>query len=209
MNIIADIAGRYETFLELLKKMPDEEVLAVGDLIDRGPQSRQVVEWFMSHGKALMGNHEHLLIDARKNTAIYPSGTWLSNGAWPTLISFNMDVPDCVVDWMETLPLYYEEDGLFVSHAFLHQRKTLEEACNIWNCGLANIDYTIIWNRDPPIRRDKFQVAGHNAYMGLRKFEDEQGDFAICIDASNDHKLTGLHWPSMKVYQQPYLEEAE
>jgi len=210
MNIIADIAGQYETFLALLKKMPDDDVLSVGDMIDRGPNSRQVIEWFMKNGKALMGNHEHMMIDARKDRGIYAHGIWWYNGAEPTLTSYKMDIPEEVIDWAETLPLYMDLGDAFVAHSFLREGMSLEEACNVWNVSPRELDYTIIWNREYPVRMpDKFQIAGHNSQMGLKRFADDQGEFAICIDGSKSRKLIGIHYPSMKIYQQDYLDEGE
>ena len=45
MNLIGDIHGNYRTFRALLKQMPDEEPVSVGDMIDRGPRSREVLEF--------------------------------------------------------------------------------------------------------------------------------------------------------------------
>ena len=45
MNIIGDIAGEFDALIELVKRMPDEDILLVGDLVDRGPKSLQVIEW--------------------------------------------------------------------------------------------------------------------------------------------------------------------
>ena len=49
MNLIGDIHGNYQTLLALLKQMPDEEPVSVGDMIDRGPLSRKEHEFFMKH----------------------------------------------------------------------------------------------------------------------------------------------------------------
>ena len=42
MNLIGDIQGNYHTLRALLKQMPDEEPVSVGDMIDRGPRSKAV-----------------------------------------------------------------------------------------------------------------------------------------------------------------------
>ena len=36
MNLIGDIQGNYRTLLALLKQMPDDDPVSVGDMIDRG-----------------------------------------------------------------------------------------------------------------------------------------------------------------------------
>ena len=85
-NIIGDIAGNYNTLMALLKQMPDEEVISVGDMIDRGPHSKQVLEWFMKNGTAVLGNHEHLLYTSQTDS--YMADIFLRNGGIATIQSF-------------------------------------------------------------------------------------------------------------------------
>ena len=58
MNLIGDIHGNYQTLLALLKQMPDEESVSVGDMIDRGPRSRKVLEFFMKPPLAYLQHGE-------------------------------------------------------------------------------------------------------------------------------------------------------
>ena len=45
MYIIGDVHGCYNTLMELIAKLPkDAKLCFVGDLIDRGPNSKDVVE---------------------------------------------------------------------------------------------------------------------------------------------------------------------
>ena len=44
--------------MRLLKKCPDYLPISVGDMIDRGPDSKKVLDFFMAGGKAILGNHE-------------------------------------------------------------------------------------------------------------------------------------------------------
>lgn len=216
MNIIGDIAGEYDTLMALLKQMPDDEVLSVGDMIDRGPKSKEVVEWFMKNGKALLGNHEHMMLDAIRGPAYYDHGIWMWNGGGYTLNSFDTTVqgmlhayPD-VIQWVENLPYFMELDDILISHSFVRPDRTLAEACDI---GLGHtsyekqLDQSVLWSRWHPERIDKYslQVAGHNSQWGFREFIDDKGKFAICLDDSRSKKLTGLHWPSMTIYQQDFL----
>jgi serine/threonine protein phosphatase 1 len=204
-NIIGDIAGQHSTLMALVAKMPKCPVLAVGDLCDRGPSSSQVISWFRDHPehRVLMGNHEHMMLDSCRPSGQYVGDPWLYNGGHKTLESFGLHVPDDVLDWVASLPLHYEdaETGLFVSHSFPYLAN-VRNAC----IGLAG-DESILWSRIQPNRMpDRFQVAGHNSQWGLRRFADSQGDYAISIDTSRDHVLTGLHWPSRTVYQQPVID---
>lgn len=64
MIVIGDIAGQFKTLEALLKQVPkDCPIVSLGDMVDRGPDSKKVLNFFKNH-KALMGNHEHLMIDA-------------------------------------------------------------------------------------------------------------------------------------------------
>lgn len=64
MIIIGDIAGHFKSLEALVAKLPaNKELLSLGDMVDRGPDSRKVVDFFKNH-KALLGNHEHMLLDA-------------------------------------------------------------------------------------------------------------------------------------------------
>lgn len=115
--VVGDIHGCYDELIELYYKIDehsngDFRMIFVGDYVDRGPDSKKVVDFVMKMQKrgdiALMGNHEDMLL----------SGDFTYAEA--TLRSFNssfMELPDYVTDWMRTLPLYYEDDTIIVAHA--------------------------------------------------------------------------------------------
>lgn len=214
-NIIGDIAGQYKTLLALLAKMPNAATpLSLGDMVDRGPQSREVIQFFMDHGEAVMGNHEHMMVDAVKRLHQYRFGVWQFNGGDATLNSYkgedNADIPKEHIDWLEELPFYRVlEDGLgyktLVTHAPLASKVRLGEALRQTECypGSKNT-FNLLWNREPPgpNKEYKIQIYGHNSFDGLKY----HGDYAMCIDTSGDKILTGVHFPSMKVYQQGFVE---
>ena len=48
--VIGDIHGCFDTFMALVAKLPkDAKICLAGDLIDRGPKSRQVVQYVMDN----------------------------------------------------------------------------------------------------------------------------------------------------------------
>jgi len=216
MNIIADIAGEYKTLLALLKKMPDDEVVSLGDMVDRGPDSQRVLEWFMKNGKAILGNHEHMMLDYCRGGRYYDADIWFYNGGGQTMKSFDPweqrfgaeVVPEEFLKWVEGLPLHMVVDGCLLSHSFIRDGMTLHESTNfgkgIWEVG----ESRIIWNRREPIRRPEYrlQICGHNSQFGLRRWADEQGEYAICLDDSRKRVLTGLHLPTMEIFQQEYIK---
>jgi len=93
---IGDIHGCLEPLDQLLEKIaprPEDELVFVGDYIDRGPQSREVVDRLLALPHRcvfLMGNHERMLLDflAGEEEDIY-----LENGGRATLASYGGD-PD-------------------------------------------------------------------------------------------------------------------
>lgn len=213
-NIIGDIAGEYKTLMALLNKMPEGEVISVGDMVDRGPDSARVVDWFMRNGRAIMGNHEHMMIDNLTKGYFYSSDIWLYNGGEHTLRSYDYEVPEDVIEWLQNLPLFIEIGDTLISHAFLRpaavdDEVVLKENCELGASVMDKGETTILWNRREPVRREKWklQVCGHNSQFGLREWRDEEGMYAICLDDSRHKKLTGLHLETMTIYQQDYLDE--
>lgn len=203
-NIIADISGNYDALMRLLTAMPEDEVISLGDMIDRGPESKALLEWFMAHGSAVLANHEHMMLDYCQGGGYYLPGTWELNGGDATLKCYGGIVPEQVLDWIRQLPLYRETEGCLISHSFVCPGCSLEEACDLGNSSLdVRCRRSILWCREPPARMQQYrmQIAGHNAQFGLREFSDEYGTFAICLDDSWRGKLTGIHLPSFEIYQ--------
>lgn len=210
-NVIGDIAGRYKTLQALLDKMPDDEPVSVGDMIDRGPASKEVLDFFMTNGRAVIGNHEHMMVDAYRNFGYYERGIWQWNGGNTTLRSFEVDspfnIPKEYIEWVESLPFYLEIDNCLITHAFVPPGMNLKEACDLGK-DYTDADRTIIWNRSYPERIDGYsrQIIGHNSHMGYVTFGDEKGSFATCLDSSRQEVLTGINTKTFKVYQHEYID---
>lgn len=223
-NIIGDIAGEYETLIALVRQMPDNYTISVGDMVDRGEDSNKVIEYFRHRestntGDAIMGNHECLMLDYYERTGIYNGldHPWLFNGGGRTIKSYGGEVPEDVLEWVKSRPLYKKlSDRYLVSHSFVHGNKTLEEAAT----RQIDSDYApanILWNRFDPMRKDYFQITGHNSHWGLRWFGDYMGEFGVCIDTSRENILTGVVIDTdleplkenIQVYQQPFIRRQE
>jgi serine/threonine protein phosphatase 1 len=102
---IGDIHGRFDLLEQLASEIrrdlnesrPERTVeIFVGDYVDRGPESRQVVEWLATSQPltderiCLRGNHEELLLGALDDVAAMPD--WLFNGGGETLKSYDVKV---------------------------------------------------------------------------------------------------------------------
>ena len=66
---IGDVHGCADEFEELLAKLelkPDDRVIQVGDLVNRGPDSHRVIELAREYQvESIIGNHELRLLTAR------------------------------------------------------------------------------------------------------------------------------------------------
>ncbi|GAA0553781.1 serine/threonine protein phosphatase 1 [Rhizomicrobium palustre] len=100
---IGDVHGRFDLLYQLLLKifaMPKAErnvLIFLGDYIDRGPSSREVIELLLRLKVPgweiipLAGNHEISLLEFLQNPAIYPA--WKTYGADLTLLSYGVRPP--------------------------------------------------------------------------------------------------------------------
>ena len=121
---IGDIHGYADVLRRLLDAVrlrPDDQVVTLGDYVDRGPDARGVIEELLalqSKGQliALRGNHDSMMLDARKGKDSLRE--WIYCGGRNTLVSYGDvnaegrldEIPerhwkfleeDCV-DWYET-----------------------------------------------------------------------------------------------------------
>ena len=94
--VIGDIHGEIrllDRLLESILKFLPDEIIFVGDYIDRGPGSREVIDRVMGleGSKAcLMGNHEMMMLNAIDDMGFgfSPVELWYYNGGEATLQSF-------------------------------------------------------------------------------------------------------------------------
>lgn len=95
--IIGDIHGMYDALRTLVERLDDEHLdkfVFVGDYIDHGPSSKEVLDLIMRLGDkaiSLIGNHEHLLLQTlfdEKFQDNWGNRIWEENGAESTVRSF-------------------------------------------------------------------------------------------------------------------------
>ncbi len=133
--VVGDIHGKLDLFNELLVKMnykPHEDFLVlIGDLVDRGENSKGVVERAIELKKeapdtvvVLQGNHEVMMLNsvARPNTEA--SEGWLKTGGLDCLKSYtneqgDVEIPPEHIEFISSLPAWYEDDHAIYVHASL------------------------------------------------------------------------------------------
>ena len=61
--VIGDVHGEYDALIKLVSKLPkDAKLIFVGDLVDRGSRSAEVVKFVRDGGHlCVMGNHEYMM----------------------------------------------------------------------------------------------------------------------------------------------------
>jgi len=93
---IGDIHGELrllERLLENVLKFDPDHIIFIGDYIDRGPHSREVIDLIMGLEipvTCLMGNHELMMLNAMEDMGMgyNPVELWYYNGGEATLQSF-------------------------------------------------------------------------------------------------------------------------
>ncbi len=148
--VVGDIHGRFDLLQALLRRLsPDISVVCVGDYVDRGDQSAEVLRFLQKRQDmtCLKGNHEEMLLQFLEQP--WPDGArWLRNGGLQTLASFGVSPPvdlsdekalrkssaalrdemgKDLVQWIRDLPLWYESGNVFVSHAGADPAKPVED----------------------------------------------------------------------------------
>lgn len=103
--IIGDIHGcfaqledLYNQFVLQIESKSKRQIIALGDLVDKGPDSQDVIEWFLSAPRgeerlAVRGNHEVMFDEFIRHPS--PRSPWLDFGGMQTLQSYsNKGLPD-------------------------------------------------------------------------------------------------------------------
>jgi hypothetical protein len=165
--IIPDIHGQVDKLHELLNHLfwnktpsgwrspePNQEIVFLGDFIDRGPNNAEVIKTVRSlvdAGKAhaVMGNHE--LNALHFHTTNPKTGLPLRSHSEKNirqhksfLSEFDPESPETadVISWMHGLPLYLEFDGFRAVHA-CWQEDTVQELSELTNGGVLSPDQLI------------------------------------------------------------------
>lgn len=126
---IGDIHGCFKSFRELvenrIKLKPNDKLVLLGDYIDRGHQSQEVVDYIIHLQykgfdiTPLTGNHEVMLLDAVEDSERLP--IWIFNGGSKTLESFSIkslkELDPVYIDFFKSLKFYYSYNNFLFVHA--------------------------------------------------------------------------------------------
>ena len=139
------------------RPVPDPLLLHIGDYIDRGPDSAQVIAYLRGPNPVrgtrlvnLMGNHEDMLLNAMAAEDDAPAANWLMNGGRETLASWHMPhklphtawagrVPAPDLDCLRSLALSHREGPYFFAHAGIRPGVALDQQDR----------HDLMWIREP------------------------------------------------------------
>ena len=217
--VVGDIHGKLELFNLLLEKMEyragEDRLILIGDLVDRGENSRGVVARAIELKReapnnvvVLRGNHEAMMLAALSHPEGEQAELWYYNGGIETLQSYmdedgDCDVPEEHWDFLASLPTWYEDDHAIYVHAslpegddgdFLHPDKASESP-------------EIYWARN---RRFYLEYSGKTVVFGhtiTGMIFGERGEVwlrnsLICVDtgAYLTGVLSAIELPSRRVF---------
>jgi serine/threonine protein phosphatase 1 len=153
---IGDVHGcatELESLLAHLQIDRDTLVIFLGDYVDRGFDSRRVIDIVVDLKKrcdvvALMGNHEAMFLDFLERPESVGSGLFILNGGGTTLANYagpngSFEVPQAHVEFLKSLKLFYETESHFFVHAGVPLKKQLRDLDPVLD------RETFLWTRGP------------------------------------------------------------
>lgn len=227
--VISDIHGELKLFEELLHVIDynsqKDQLILLGDYIDRGPYSKEVLEKVIQLKKdgalVLKGNHEDMMV---KSLVLGEEKAWRNwtgrNGGDKTLESYGFSASEFIVNveepfvkpdlhsdtldnhlkFIQDLDYYVEWDDTIFVHAGVHPEKKIEETD----------PYELIWIRDVfhnGYVGEKTVIFGHTPSKNLHKDVNDHSIFfgdnkIIGIDGAAVYggQLNCLELPERKVY---------
>ena len=194
--VITDIHGRLTELKSLLAQIPaNARMVFLGDYVDRGSESRGVVELVRAlQGRGavcLRGNHEDMLCASDPHP-------WLANGGASTVLSYKHPLTGALdpvalqhdMDWFRSLPRIHEDEKRVYVHAGVNPAFDLAdqpEAMTQW----------YRYPKDADIGyRGKMVVHGHTPgiFLGGQRVCLDAGQKKLCCGVFDDHGLVELLW---------------
>lgn len=215
---VGDVHGHYEALMRLLETIApnsDDQIYFVGDLIDRGPKSAQVIEFVRSQGYGcVMGNHEQMLLEAFPDSTVsqHLLQAWLHSGGYTTVASYA--TPESLLEnlvWLRSLPPYLDLGDLWLVHAGVHTHLPIQ----------AQTSHEFCWIREEfhstpkPYFDDKLIITGHTITFtlpGVPAGAVARGKGWLNIDTGAYHPksgwLTAVDMTHQQVYQVNVFQQA-
>lgn len=198
--VIGDIHGCFFTLVELYNKIRNKykniPIYSVGDLIDRGNYSYEVLKFFIEEKiNFTPGNHDYMFYHFFKEPSSVFAKSWVFNGNESTLVSYE-DHDDEIfdhIDYIKKAPLFFNIDDCFITHAGISSSYLYELPDNFRN-NLSILEQYIrrdfknesgvLWTRDDLLNLGKLQIVGHSKHQEVTLDEDANAlyiDTGACV----------------------------
>jgi serine/threonine protein phosphatase 1 len=205
--VVGDIHGCYDEFMALLDLAglsSDDTIIALGDIVDRGPDSVKVIEFFRSGHNALsiMGNHEHKHIRSSIGE-VKPSASQLitreqiGEADYPAALNFfrsfahHIQLDEALLVhgfWEAGVALEEQEDSVLIGTLSGEKRMKRQ----------SNQEWYTLYDGDLPL------IVGHRAYNAdhtpLIYNDRVYGLDTGCVYGG---RLTGMLLPSFRIISVP------
>ncbi len=201
---IGDIHGRFGKLTGLINQIEpkvDDQLIFLGDYIDRGPDSYEVVEYVIELRRKfpktimLRGNHEDFVISFFMGNHT-DRNLWLKlNGGEQTVVSYRKNGNYLKIhrEFYESLPVSWETDEYFFCHAGVRPGVPLNKQRVSDLCGI----------REPFLSADvkfgKIIVHGHSI---VKEPDIRHNRINIDTGAGEFGPLTALELYSKRIWQQ-------
>ena len=204
--VIGDIHGCYTELQALLDKAgltEADRIISIGDCVDRGPETPEVLRFFREHAQAqvIMGNHERKHVRGAKHEVKLARSQQISKiqlgEAYPEAITF-----------MSGLPLYLDLPDALLVHGYFEPGIPVEQQNPSVLCGtMGGEKYLHTHYRQPWYELyagDKPIVVGHKNYTGTTQpFVYQDRVFGLDTDCVTGKALTGLLLPAFRFVSVP------
>lgn len=211
---IGDVHGCLNTLQELLRQLrpaADDHLVFVGDYIDRGPDSKGVIEFLLDLRERfectfLRGNHEAFMIDYLDHGTL---DQWRMNGGQETLASYTdskrgLEIPEAHERFIRETGLFHDTPDFCFVHAGLRPEYTVAKNLEM------NDESVFLWERNhlKATRNnwEKTVICGHTPVK-----EPVNEPRLINIDTGcvyhmhrNYGRLTGVRLPEREFSSVPY-----
>lgn len=204
--IIGDIHGCYRELQALLDQAElgdEDEIIAIGDLLDRGPKPVEVLNFFRNtpNARSIRGNHEQKHIRANEEE-LKPALAQLIT-RWQIGTDYEQ-----ALSFMESLPLYIDLPDALLLHGFFEPNVKLEDQHPYMLMGTMGREEYLKKNFERPwyeyYDSEKPLIVGHRDYSMMQKpFIWNDRVYGIDTGCVYGGVLTGLILPDFKLISAP------
>lgn len=209
---IGDVHGCYDglmLLLNVISPQSDDQVYFLGDLINRGYKSAQVVDFVRkSPYYCVLGNHEQMLLDYFQDKPVIKKtiekAAFTYKETINSYLQLDISLLPVHLEWFSNLPVYLDLGDIWAVHAGVNPLLPLDKQTKKEFCWIRQPFYSA----SKPYFTDKLIIAGHTPtfkFGGIVPGKLVQGKGWLDIDTgAYDRRsgwLTGLDMTNKKVYQ--------